>query len=449
MSATLVHALPSAGSSLPANTYVEREDPFLFKRARTWWTLAAICLMSDGNGFFSMQDNRYYQGAVTQRYSSDPGLLLITIATWVICAGLMVGHIAPTLRTMLKQKPLLAVALFAVLSTLWSQAPSVTFRKAILLFLTFAFAWFFATYYSPADQRRMLLATGAILGIASIAWVILLPSYGIATSGEVFGEWKGVFGQKNMLGLAMVAFFSVLPFCSIRNRRRLLVVTFQAILPLLLIVRAHAREALVLVALFVGVRILGPVVARSRRERLPFILYATVSGIVGVVMGWSIVLSFLGKGAVASWSGRIHEWSPVVPYIVRHLWLGYGYCGFWTGHGDSLAVMKRLHATLLGSDSGYTDNMLSFGLVGMSILLIVLLASLRDFLRLLRPPAVPLIAFWYVGFILLTWVEAIVGNTFPMPGFPATFIFVVACCGLTNLMCGRPVGPLPFAAPGA
>src|ERR1700733_6494883 len=99
MSATLVHALPSAGSSLPANTYVEREDPFLFKRARTWWTLAAICLMSDGNGFFSMQDNRYYQGAVTQRYSSDPGLLLITIATWVICAGLMVGHIAPTLRT--------------------------------------------------------------------------------------------------------------------------------------------------------------------------------------------------------------------------------------------------------------------------------------------------------------------------------------------------------------
>jgi O-antigen ligase len=334
---------------------------------------------------------------------------------------------------MLKQKPLLAVAVFAVVSTLWSEVPLVTFRKAIFLSLTFAFAWFFATYYSPADQRRILLATGAIMGIASIAWVILLPSYGIATSGEVAGEWKGVFAQKNALGIAMVAFFSGLPFCRIPNLRRLLAVTFQAILPLLLIVLAHARESLIMAVLFVGVRVFGPVIARSRRDQLPFILYATVSGIVGIVLGWGIFLSFLGEGAMASWSGRIHEWSAVVPYIVRHLWLGYGYAGFWTGEGDSLNVMKSLHVSLLGSDSGYTDNMLSFGLVGMSILLIVLLVAVRDFLRLVRAPPVPLIAFWYVGFILITWVEAFVGNTFPVPGSAPTFIFVVACCGLTHL----------------
>jgi|HubBroStandDraft_1064217.scaffolds.fasta_scaffold00802_6 exopolysaccharide production protein ExoQ len=422
---TFINTAPSRTHA----TYAEGEDPFLFRRARTWWTLAAICLIVDGNSFLSRQDDTYYHRSVAERYSSDPILRLITIAMWVICAGLMAGHLAPTLRTMRKQKPLLAVAVFAVVSTLWSEVPFVTFRGAIFLSLTFVFAWFFATYYSPADQRRMLLATGAILGIASIAWVMLLPQYGVATTGE----WKGVFGQKNELGIAMVAFFSVLPFCRIPDRRRLLALALQAILPLLLIVKSHARESLIMAVLFVGVRVFGPIIARSRREQLPFILYATVSGIVGIILGWGAVLSFLGKDAVASWSGRLTEWSAVVPYIVRHVWLGYGYGGFWTGQGDSLKVMKSLHVALLGSDSGYTDNMLSFGLVGMSILLIVLLVSVRDFLRLLRSPAVPLTAFWYVGFILLTWVEAIAGDTFPVPGFAPTFIFVVACCGLTNL----------------
>jgi hypothetical protein len=42
-------------------------------------------------------------------------------------------------------------------------------------------------------------------------------------------------------------------------------------------------------------------------------------------------------------------------------------------------------------------------------------------------------AFWYLSFILLTWVEAVVGNTFPIPGMAPTFIFVVACCGLTHM----------------
>jgi O-antigen ligase len=389
--------------------------------------------MADGNAFFSTQDKTYYHKSVAQEYASDPMLRLLTIAMWVICAGLMFRHITPTLRTMLKQKPLLAVAAFAVVSTLWSPVPLLTLKKAIFLCLTFAFAGFFATYYSLADQKRMLLAAGTILAIASLAWIILLPQYGIATWGEVAGEWKGVFGQKNGLGIAMCTFFSVLPFCRIPDLRRLLVVIFQALLPLLLIVKAHSREALAIFALFIGIRILGPMIARKRREQLPFILYMAVCGIVGILLGWNIVLSLLGEGAAASWSGRLHEWSPAVPYIFRHLWFGYGYGGFWTGEGDSLNVMRVLGVRMRGMDSGYVENMLEFGLVGMSILLIVVLTSVRDFLRIFRSRAVSLLALWCVSVIVLTWVLAVTDYTFPFYGSAPTFIFVVACCGLTEL----------------
>jgi O-antigen ligase len=114
------------------------------------------------------------------------------------------------------------------------------------------------------------------------------------------------------------------------------------------------------------------------------------------------------------------------------LWLGYGYGGFWTGEGDCLNVMRVLRVPMHGMDSGYVENMLEFGLVGMSIMLIVVLVTVRDFFMILRSRVVPLIAFWYVGFILLTLVEGVVGYTFPVSGAP-TFIFVVACCGLTQL----------------
>ena len=428
MSATM-----AAVYAAPEQTCVEERDPFLFRRSRTWWTLAAICLIADGNGFLSIQDTTYYHLSMADRYASWPGLLLVTIATWVIGALLMVGHFAATGQTMLKQKPLLAVAAFAVVSTLWSADPSVTFKKAILLSLMFIFAFFFATYYSPEEQRSILLAAGGIMAVASLAWVILLPSYGVASAGEVAGEWKGVFAQKNLLGIAMVAFFSVLSFCRIPNLRRLLYLSLLALLPVLLIVKAHSRESLVIFALFIGVRFIGPVIARLRKEQLPFAVFTTVSGIVGILLGWGTVLSLLGQGAVASWAGRLDEWADTLPYIAKHLWLGYGYGGFWSGEGDSLQLMKMEHVSRLGSDSGYTDNMLSFGIVGMSILIIVLLVSVRDFLKLLRLPAVPLMAFWYLSFILLTWVEAVVGNTFPIPGMAPTFIFVVACCGLTHM----------------
>jgi exopolysaccharide production protein ExoQ len=433
MSATLANALTSAAVPAPVETYAEEKDHFLLRRPRTWWTVAAICLIADGNGFMSTQDTTYYHLSMADRYASWPGLLFVTIATWVICAVLMVGHFAATMQTMLKQKPLLAVAVFAVVSTLWSADPSVTFKKAILLSLMFIFAFFFATYYSPEDQRSILLAAGGVMAVASLVWVVLLPSYGVASAGEVVGEWKGVFAQKNLLGIAMVAFFSVLPFCRIPNLRRLLAGAPLAILPLILIFKSHSRESLVIFALFIGVRVLGPVVVRLRREQLPFVVYAAFSGIVGILFGWSTVLSLLGQGAVESWAGRLDEWADTLPYIAKHFWLGYGYGGFWSGEGDSLQLMKMEHVGKLGSDSGYTDNMLSFGIVGMSILLIVLLVSVRDFRRILRVPTVPLMAFWYVGFIILTWVEAVVGNTFPIPGMAPTFIFVVACCGLTQL----------------
>jgi exopolysaccharide production protein ExoQ len=426
MSATM-----SPVSVWPASQSTEEGDPLLFSHSRTWWTIIVLCFFSGGITWFAKQDSTYYTRTVTERYSHSIVYPLATLVTWVITGTLMAGHIAPTMRALLKQKPLLAVAAYAMVSSVWSDHAFGSFRQGIMLLVCFAFGAFLATYYSPTDQRRIILAAGTIMAVASLTWVLLLPAYGIASAGEVVGEWKGVYTQKNILAVEMVAFFSVLPFRRIHSYRQLRTVVLQALLPLLLVFKSHSREALIIAAMYLFIRACGPFVASSRKERLPFIIYLGVLVPLGIFFSWDTVLSLI-PGALTSWSGRLKEWGAVVPFIDQHFWIGYGYQAFWTGEGDSLKVIHATHAALMGSDSGYTDNMLSFGLLGMLIISTAFLGAIRDFMKLLRRPSIPIMGYWYIGFILTTLAEAVVGNAFPLAGF-YTILFAVSCCGLTSL----------------
>jgi len=358
---------------------------------------------------------------------STSTLLFLTVLLWTICAGLIVKRIGPTLRLMLNQKAVLAFAFLAFLSTLWSQDPQLTFRKAVLFFLLLSFASFFAASYTPSDQMRLLLVAGVILALASTVWAVLLPQYGLDSGGE----WKGVLGQKNQLGHAVLFLFSGLAFRPMLNGHRLRKLAIQAILPIGLILMSQSRGSLILALLLVALRLYGPFLRNRRRDQLPFVLYATSLGILAIVLGWNIVLLLLGRDSTLT--GRTQEWSVIAFYALRHLWLGYGYRAFWIGTGDSLHVVAQIRGAIHGSDSGYLDIMLQFGLAGIVLWLIVMLVTVRDFGRLFRRRFVPLAAYWYAGIILATFVGSFTDGFFPGPGGITTFIFVVACAGLRTL----------------
>jgi exopolysaccharide production protein ExoQ len=414
----------------PAEISAGNRDPFLFRRARTWWLLLALFLMAQENGLFTRQDSKYW-ALNGSRFESSPVFLMLTIALWLICAGLMFGHIRPTLRTMFKQKAVLAFPILALISICWSQDPSLTLRKAILLTLLSSFAWFFATSYSPGDQRRLLLALGFIVALSSITMALFLPVYGIASTGE----WKGVFAQKNHLGLCMAFAFSSLPFYRFTNGLGLLKIVSLAVLPIGLILLSDSKTSLILVVVLVAVRIIGPLMVRARREQLAFILYSVFIGIsaasFGATVGREMILPALGRDATLT--GRTEHWALLGTFAIRHLWLGYGYHAFWTNHGDALSVMKAVGAGMTGSDSGYLDTLLQFGVVGIGAMVIILLVSFRDFLRLLRSPSVPLLAFWYAGLILMVYVGSVTEGLFPGSGGMSTFVFVLACASLRTL----------------
>jgi exopolysaccharide production protein ExoQ len=426
---TITQPIPASSSAV---TYVESEDPHLFQRARTWWMLLALFLVAQGNGLFTRQDDTYWSlKGLNQDFESSPILQLLTAVTWVICAVLMFKRLASSVRLMSHHKALLAYVTLAFLSTLWSEEPSLTFRRAMLLCLAFLFAWFFADYYSPADQRRILIAAGVVVALASIAMAVLLPQYGISSGGE----WKGVFGQKNRLGLSIFFLFSGLPFRKISGSRELLKLVLQSLLPLGLIVLSQSKTSLIMVVVLIVVRLLGPFIARARRDQLPFILYATAFAVIVTplitIAARDIILPLLGRDSTLT--GRTEHWGLLLSYAYQHFWLGYGYQAFWTGTGDSLAVIKQVGATMKGADSGYLDTMLQFGAAGMALLLVIFLVAVRDFLRLFRTRSVPLAGYWYASLIIATFVGSVTEILFLVPNGVITFVFVVGCAGLRTL----------------
>jgi exopolysaccharide production protein ExoQ len=389
--------------------------------------LLAVLLLADQNSIFTIASGPGKSLAVVKQYYdvSTVLLLVLTVMLWGIVAGLMVNWLGPTARIMLRQKAVLSFSILAFLSMLWSQDPQLTFRKAMWLFLACAFAWLFASYYRPADQMRILLVAGIILAIASYAMAILLPKYGL----DWGGEWKGVLAQKNQLGHVVLFLFSAFVFRPIPGNQRLRTVAL-AILPLGLIILSQSRGSLILAMLLIGVRFYGPLVKNSRREQLPFILFATFCVLLGFVFGQEIIFSLLGRDTTLT--GRTHEWAVLSFYALRHPWLGYGYGAFWTGTGDSLYAMKQVGGAMRGADSGYLDTMLQLGLAGMILWPIVMLAAIKDFVKLFRRSFVSLAAYWYAGIVLITLVGSLTDGYFPGAGI-AAFMFVAACAGLRIL----------------
>ncbi len=311
----------SAGSSRAA---LWSEDRFLFRRAKTWWVLLALFLMASGNGFLVVQERFNFGLDVLKNHAHPPPILWVISAMMaLICLVLIAGSMRKTIRQMLRQKPVLAFAVLALVSTLWSQVPYQTFRTTCFLILSMLFAWFFTTLYSPPDQLRMILALGVLVSVASIIWVIMLPQYGVAYSGE----WKGIFAQKNILGASMVFLFAGLLFRSPFSRRRLLILLVQSIVPLVLLYMSKSRTSWILAVFFIAVRVLGPFVFRVKKEAIPVFLFATLIGLSVGVASLGFILSLLGRDFTLT--GRTHSWSVIFPFALSHFWLGYGYQGFW------------------------------------------------------------------------------------------------------------------------
>src|SRR5690606_11364726 len=97
-----------------------------------------------------------------------------------------------------ENKILLCFILMMLLSSLWSDSPSVTLRKTIALYGTTLLGLYLVQNYSLTGVLKIISIALNVTGIFSLLAAVLLPSYGIMHDLHE-GAWRGVYPHKNYL----------------------------------------------------------------------------------------------------------------------------------------------------------------------------------------------------------------------------------------------------------
>ncbi len=336
------------------------------------------------------------------RVEDNPLLLAIQTVMYAITLGFVVLHWRKFMSALRAGGWVLALALLALASTLWSSDPDFTFRRSLVVIATTVFGVYFGSRYQLHRQVRLLGWTFIVLAVLSAACALWLPQYGIDNQLHR-GDWQGILGQKNLLGKAMAVGMIVL-WSAKGVLPRVVRMAGLSLCALVMLMSGSRAAPVVLAALLLlvpGYRIL--------RTRLPtliplaIVFLAMGAGLVFLAAGnSSLLLAFLGRDATLT--RRTEIWAAVWSAISSHMALGYGFSGFWAGiHGESARVAARLGFVARHAHNGFLDLWLELGIAGLLLFVAGYLQAVSNGGKLVRMSHDRL-ATWplqYLAFMLL------------------------------------------------
>ena len=341
---------------------------------------------------------------------SDPAranriILVGQILVYGVVAGLLIHHRRQALLYLRNSKIIWAIVAFSFLSVFWSDEPGFAFRRCLNMTATSGLGLYLACRYSPKQLLRLLGWTLIVGIVASVLVVFLRPDLGIDSALVDYG-WKGVFLQKNTLGRLMAFGVLVFLFLAIDSKPHRRAYSLALLVCVFMIFASRSATSAIAVPAVIALIWLF---ARSRRRSAMQVFALAAFVIVGIISTLMLfsdpenVFGFFGRDATLT--GRVEIWSAVLPKIMVHPWLGYGYSSFWLGMGGeaSADLWSILGWPVNQSHNGFLDLVEELGVVGLGLFLAGLIVSCRRGLLWIRSQG-ELIALWplaYITFMLL------------------------------------------------
>jgi exopolysaccharide production protein ExoQ len=299
---------------------------------------------------------------------------ILLFAVYLISLMLLLINPIRQLKYAFKAKLIWLLPALALVSVLWSGAPSISFRRAVALLGSAIFGLYLATRFPRLELLRVLLAVSVVATVLSLLTVVALPAYAI----DGAGAWQGVFSQKNQFGrfMALSAILWLLYAASVRRHRFL---ACFASLSVVLVLLSRSATSVALLFLLVAVFVFARLVRSHSGLMLP-ILAVALAGVGYLAM---IVARNPGQaagllGRDAGLTGRTQLWSLVWQAIQTHFWFGHGYGGFWLGfEGPSAPIWYAVGWNPPSAHDGFLDLMLDLGLAGMLIFVPTILVAIR------------------------------------------------------------------------
>jgi exopolysaccharide production protein ExoQ len=276
-----------------------------------------------------------------------------------------------------------ALALFAVCSASWSQDPSLSFRRGLILIGTVLFGLYFGSRFELKEQIDILAWTFLLIVITSAAVAIAVPRLGVE-SGHHFSDWRGLFIQKNYL--ARIDVLAILVFTFWRPSYRPLRYFAIGFAIMLLPMTRSATALVVLTALLIVKQLFG-LIRTQAKLIIPMAILVLMAGVaLGTVLvtNSGAALALLGRNSTLT--GRTELWHECLVSIMKRPLLGYGFDAFWRGmSGESARVISASHWLVGYAHNGILELWLNLGALGLALFLLAyalyLMKSVRFYLR--------------------------------------------------------------------
>jgi exopolysaccharide production protein ExoQ len=407
----------------------------------TWLVCIALLVFSSNVGFsfergsINTVAGSQAQGLVSSVGSQDALVMRIqTLSVYAICAILCLSLLWSITAEFRRDKLISLILAWAILSTVWSQNPTISLQDGLFLAMNIALAFYLLDRFSYDGILRLLVWVGATAALASLLVIVVLPQYGLMSRGQYgLGAWEGIYGHKNICGEAMGLLLVPIFFAKIRSRYALLFRIFYVVLISIIIVMSRTVGAYIICASSVLLIALMKLLAKMRRADAfalsVLLIAAALGGAIIAVDFVPDVLSLLGKDPTLT--GRTAIWGAVMMSIVKKPLIGYGYRAFWQGlTGESANPILSMRWTGLSySENGVLDLWLDLGGIGVALYVCVFLRALKDAAYCLRRDASPFVM-WCTLMLFTVVISNVEGGTILVPSSLACILPIMAFAGL-------------------
>ncbi len=274
---------------------------------------------------------------------------------------------------------LLGLLAWCVASALWSPEPVVTIRRAglatVLVVSAFLSVETVGTERSLVLWRWVLLAV-LVINLVSVKFVPAAVHPFGELDPQLVGNWRGIYGHKNIAG--SVAAITALVFLFMPARRFWAKLFDFAVvgLSMVFLIGTHSKSSLGLLAVAI---VAGAIYRIAWRQEIDRTIALVAVGLL-VVAGAVFVLA--DQAAIArlledptQFTGRTEIWNAEIAHIRDHPILGSGF-GTFAGTGKDSPLAPYIGGWVIGASNGhngYLQLLVTVGGVGFVLAFVALL----------------------------------------------------------------------------
>jgi O-antigen ligase len=417
---------------------IGRSEAPLSSWALSWVLLVPLIIIaSNGLLLFHPADANETLTAQFGALGGGGASTVTNIASTVVLSLIITAVSLPWLKSVVilfhRHPVFVALAVWPFVSCIWSQSRATSLEWSVVAGIEILFIFYIYRRFSPLRQQELLLLLGWVCLLSSIVVSLCFPQYGI-DHGEAVGAWRGIYAQKNMCSMSTVMLLPAALFGPVTAASSKVWRVVYVCLSGVLILMTHSATGLVTLACLLAYCGVTTVVTRFQLEDRVIVL--TIGGAVALAVAGVFlaeereILLLLGKDPTLT--GRTEIWQAVMPAIMKHPILGYGYRAFWRGYqGDSANVSLSAHWAVTSAHNGLLEVWLDLGVVGVALVAYSFLQAGRDAFVCLWRGRSPQLG-WYSSIIVVTVIISADEGALVGPNSLVWLLYILACIGLSE-----------------